>query len=244
MRETNELTSSDYWESVHAGQPRLRLPSRLVISTRNLQRILKSYIRPEMHVLEVGFAPGKQLAYVSKVLGAVVTGVDYSEHGVDYARRLFQALGIQADLRREDIFQSTLSRASFDFVYSVGLVEHFDDPSQIVRCHAELLRPGGKALILIPNYSGMYGRLQRYFDPENLLIHNIDIMTCEALSGLAPKDIIAGTRTFRTGRINPSLVSFHKKWPIPLAKSFSLMFTAVGHLQPIDIDILCPWLAL
>jgi hypothetical protein len=35
-----------------------------------------------------------------------------------------------------------------------------------------LLKPGGKALIIIPNYGVIYGRLQQYFDPENLALHN------------------------------------------------------------------------
>src|SRR6266571_6076866 len=99
MRKRGELVSPDHWESFHSGRPRLRLPSALIISTRNLQRLLKKHVKPGMRVLEIGFAPGKHLAYVSKVLGAAVTGVDYSENGVRFARRLFEALGIQGDLR-------------------------------------------------------------------------------------------------------------------------------------------------
>ena len=244
MRKTDDLVSPDYWDSFHSGQPRLRLPSALVISTRNLHRLLRRYVSPGMRVLEIGFAPGKHLAYVGKVLGAAVTGVDYSENGVRFARLLFQTLRLAGDLRCEDIFATSLRAGTFDFVYSVGVIEHFADPSKIVRCHAELLRPGGTSLILIPNYRGLYGRLQAHFDPGNLQIHNLDIMASAPLAKLAPNDLTDATRTYRVGRIDPSQVNSYKKWPAVIAKSFNLLLTAIGHLQPIDIDFLCPWLAL
>lgn len=244
MANDGRMTTQNYWEHVHAGQPRLRLPSLLVVATRNLQRLLSALVAPSMSVLEIGFAPGKQLAYVGKVLGATVSGLDFSSQGVTFAKALFERLGISGDLRCEDAFATTLSPMTFDVVYSVGLIEHFEDPRPLVRRHVELLKPGGTALIVIPNYRGLYGRLQQYFDPENLTIHNLNIMTCDALEALAPADLVSDVRASRVGRIDPGILSCHKKWPATIAKAFHLSFTAVGIAQPVDVPALCPWIAL
>lgn len=239
------LASPEHWEAFHSGRsPRLRLPSPLVISTRNLHHLLRRHVRPGMRVLEIGFAPGKQLAYVAKVLRATVVGVDYSENGVRIARRLFETLALDGRLLCEDIFATSATDASFDFVYSVGVIEHFSDPAPIVRRHVDLLRSGGTALILVPNYCGPYGTAQRYFDADNLLIHNLGIMHRAALQALAPKDLVASARAYRCGRLDPSQVSFGRRWSPLAARSVSLFLTAVGHLQPFEIGSLCPWFAL
>jgi 2-polyprenyl-3-methyl-5-hydroxy-6-metoxy-1,4-benzoquinol methylase len=197
-----------------------------------------------MSVLEIGFAPGKTLAFVAKVLRAKVSGLDYSEGGVQFSRRLFGVLGIEGDLRCENVFTTTFPLGTFDFVYSVGVIEHFDDPTEIVRRHVELLRPGGTALILIPNYGGFYGQVQRYFDPENLKIHNLEIMTCDALVKLSPSNMVENATSFRTGKVSPWLISFDRRWPRPVATLARIILNSVGLLQPVDITMLCPMLAL
>ena len=244
MQNINEKTTQKYWEDVHSSQPRLRLPSSLIISTRNLQRLLTTYVKQQMRVLEIGCAPGKQLAYVGKILRAKVSGIDFSERGINFSERLFEALSIEGDLRCENIFSTTFQPNSFDFVYSSGVIEHFDDPTAIVRRHIELLRPGGIALIVIPNYHGIYGRLQSYFDPENILIHNLNIMTSDALAKLAPADLIDEIHLFPYGRLNPWLINFDKKWPPIVAKAVYFFLNGIGMLQPFDIKILCPTIVL
>lgn len=240
----DRLTSQDYWDGIHRAQPRLRLPSSLVISTRNLLQLLSRHITAGTQVLEIGFAPGKHLAYVAKALGARAAGIDYSENGIEFARRLFTALEIEADLRCEDVFATSFAARTFDFVYSVGVIEHFVDPRDIVRRHVELLRPGGMALILIPDYSGIYGKLQRYFDPESLEIHNLRIMSPEAMAALAPRDLVESVHAFRSGRINAWQISLEKRWPRALAQGMHLLFNAVALMQPFDIPRLCPTIAL
>ncbi|MEW5858706.1 MAG: class I SAM-dependent methyltransferase [Cyanobacteriota bacterium] len=244
MKIENEKTTKEYWESVNVVQPKLRLPSSLVVGTRNIQRILTTYITPQMNVLEIGFAPGKTLAWVAKILKAKVAGVDYSESGVIFSKKLFNTLNIDADLRCEDVFSTTFQPQSFDIVYSVGVIEHFEDPKPIVRQHMTLLKPGGTALILIPDYNGIYGKIQSYFDPNNLLIHNLDIMTCQTLVELAPADLTNEVVAFRAGRINPGLISFEKKWPLLLAKLTTYSINGLGILQPFDISAICPFLVL
>ncbi len=239
----NAKTSTEHWDSAWADEPRLRLPSPLHVGVGNLQRLLRRRVRPGMHVLEIGCAPGKLLAWVAKVLGASVTGLDYSARGMDVCSRLFRALGVQGDLRCEDVFESTLAPGTFDVVYSAGVIEHFDDPRDIVARHLAFLKPGGWAIITVPNYGGLYGRLQGYFDPANLAIHNLDIMTPAALERLVPPDA-ASVHAYPAGRLSPWIVSFARRWPSAIATVVNIALNAVGVLVPVETRVLAPMLVL
>jgi len=240
----HELTTRDHWDSAWERPPRWRLPSKLFVSTRNLQRVIEPHVRPGMRYLELGCAPGKMLAWVASDLGARVSGLDYSQRGIEWARRLFDTLGLEADLRCEDVWSTTFDRGGFDVVFSAGLIEHFDDPSPLVRQHVTLVKPGGRALITVPNYGGIYGRLQGWFDPDNLALHNLSIMSTEAMRRLAPSDLARDIRAYPAGRISPWAISIGHRWPAPVAAGLAYAANGLGLVQPVDVAALCPLLVL
>jgi 2-polyprenyl-3-methyl-5-hydroxy-6-metoxy-1,4-benzoquinol methylase len=135
----------EHWDDVWSTPPRARLPSSLWIGIGDLQRLLRAHVKPGMRFLEVGCAPGKMLAWVARVLGAEVAGVDYSPRGVTLSRELLHTPGVAADLRCENIFATSFEPGSFDVVFSAGVIEHFEDPRDIVCRHLRLARPGGTA---------------------------------------------------------------------------------------------------
>jgi SAM-dependent methyltransferase len=239
-----DKTTVDHWNEAWAPRPRLRVPSRLNVDVRNITNLLSRYVTPGSRFLEVGFAPGKMLSWVASRLKAQVTGVDYSPTGVERGKELFTALGIAADLRCEDILKSSLPTSSFDVVYSGGLIEHFEDPLPMVRRHIEFVKPGGRAVILVPDYGGLYGRFQARFDPQNLDLHNTSIMSVQSLMALAPDDLAASKQAFRSGKFSPWLLSLHKVAPGPIARVAAYGLNALGLLQPWTIERLSPLLAL
>lgn len=239
----NELASADYWRGTHS-QPRWRLPSKLNVAARDLLRIVGVHIKPGMRVLEIGCAPAKHLAYFAKVRKASVCGVDYSEPGIKFSRELFSRLNLEGEFRCENIFSTTLPEASFDLVYSLGVIEHFADARSIVEKHLYLTKPGGRVVITIPNFGGVYGRLERHFCPELLNLHNLHIMSCEALVQLAPEHLACEAVAQRSGRLSPWIINFEKKWPGTLAKATAIALNALGLIQPFDIGPLCPLLVL
>jgi SAM-dependent methyltransferase len=195
-------------------------------------------------VLEIGFAPGKLLAHLAARRGAHVAGIDFLKSGVQVAERLFRELGIQGDLRCEDLFHSSFPEGSFDVVYSLGVVEHFDNPKVVVEHHLRLLRPGGVGLVAIPNYGGLYGQLQSWLDPANLSIHNLKIMNLKALKTLAAGPDVDRVEVYSFGRVNAWLLSLDSKIPRPVAHGFQYLANAVGLIQPFDIGPLCPLLVV
>jgi len=175
---------------------------------------LRDAVKPDASFLEIGCAPGKILAYVATVLHAKVSGLDYSETGISQARALFAALGLSADLRSEDVFATTFLENTFDIVFSNGVIEHFDDPKDIVRIHVNLLKPGGLAVIIVPRLSGGYLKMAEYQDRDNVAIHNINIMNCGSLYDLVPWDLAEYAQSTPTGRPCFAALNFDKKIPI------------------------------
>ena len=244
MRGSAELTSQNHWEGAWSTPPRWRLPSPLVVSTRNMQRILRPHVRPGARVLELGCAPGKMLAWAAASLSAQVSGLDYSERGITWTRKLLETLKIPADLRCENVFATTFSAGSFDVVYSFGLIEHFHDPRPIVRAHVALAKPGGSVVIGIPNYGGLYGWLQRRCDPENLAIHNLGIMNVDTLAAQAPVDLAERVHAYAAGRLSPWLISVDRRLPPALASAVLYVLNGAGLVQPFEVRSLCPLLVL
>lgn len=239
----NEKTTTSHWDGVYSTEPRMRLPSPLNIGTLNLQRLLRRYARPGLRFIEIGCAPGKTLAWADRALGMKVSGVDYSEPGVAFTKKLLTTLGVNADIRCEDVFNTTFAPGSFDIVFSAGVIEHFDDPRDIVAKHVGLLAPGGVAVITVPNYGGLYGRIQGRLDPDNLAIHNTRIMNVASLRALAPSSG-GSARAFAFGRFSPWIVNLAKAIPGKLALAASLAGNLVGLAQPLDIGALSPLLVL
>lgn len=236
-------TTIEHWDTAWAQRPRPRLPTGLEVGTKSTQEVLRRGIRPGMKVLEIGCAPGKMLGWVAKGLGADVSGIDYSPRGVEVTRWLLGEMGVDGDIRQEDVFETSFAPGSFDVVYSNGVIEHFEDPRELVAIHVRLLRPGGTAIILIPNYGGIYGRLQHRFDPENLAIHNLAIMSEGALRDLAPRACDNHVAAYRTGLPSPWIVSWQRRWG-RIGRLFSWTMNMVSLAVPVRVPALSPLLVL
>ncbi|HVC19842.1 MAG TPA: class I SAM-dependent methyltransferase [Vicinamibacterales bacterium] len=86
--------------------------------------------------------------------GARAYGVDISEPTVVQARAAFDAgrggrHGLQGAVG--DVRNLPFLDASFDAIYSMGTIEHFDDTEGAVGEIARVLRPGGRAIVGVPN---------------------------------------------------------------------------------------------
>jgi SAM-dependent methyltransferase len=107
-------------------------------------------------LLDVGCGAGAFLSLVQRATGCAVCGVDNSEAAVTTARQIY---GI-------DVFHGTLSEApfadgSFDAITAWSFLEHVPNPRQVVHRIAQLLKPGGRCIIGVPNVASFNARVFR-----------------------------------------------------------------------------------
>jgi SAM-dependent methyltransferase len=83
--------------------------------------------------------------------GARVCGVDISVPIAVKARNEFSKRGLVVRTAVSDIRALALLDESFDAVYSMGTIEHIEETEEAVREIFRVLRPGGRAIIGVPN---------------------------------------------------------------------------------------------
>lgn len=120
---------------------------RLVIK-RNLERAILREFPMGSRLLHAGCGSGQVDAYLQRVMR--LTALDISPRALElYARNNPGA----AEVRHGSILDLPYADASFDGVYNLGVVEHFQG-EELERIFEELyrvLRPGGKAVLFWPH---------------------------------------------------------------------------------------------
>lgn len=156
---SGRLTEPSFWDETH-----IRLRSRDTypkprrhLMDCELDRILRKYLGPlrGQSVLEVGCGSSRWLPYFAKELGLSVYGLDYSSAGITGARENLAQHGITGELIENDVFvQSQLGYPRVDALFSLGLLEHFENPVAVVEAMSRFLKPGGVVVSLVPNVRG------------------------------------------------------------------------------------------
>lgn len=101
-------------------------------------------------VLDVGLSSEQMDRHLIGALGARVTVLDVQEEAGGYFGKVF---GDAATFVLGDVVSYSRAGASagrYDLVFSVGLIEHFPDKTDILQAHVQLARPGGVVLIYAP----------------------------------------------------------------------------------------------
>jgi SAM-dependent methyltransferase len=106
--------------------------------------------------------------------GVEVWGIDYSEAGIELARANLNRAGVSARLITADVRDpDALRNDEFDMIFSLGFIEHFDDPVVVLSGIAQALKHGGMMITLVPNFSSSWGAVQRWIDPDLYDLHKV-----------------------------------------------------------------------
>jgi ubiquinone/menaquinone biosynthesis C-methylase UbiE len=81
--------------------------------------------------------------------GARYTGVDLSETALEIARPRFRDAGVDGRFVHSSITALPFADASFDLVYSNGVIHHVADTQRAVDEFHRVLRPGGSAVVML-----------------------------------------------------------------------------------------------
>ncbi|HVW82870.1 MAG TPA: class I SAM-dependent methyltransferase [Candidatus Paceibacterota bacterium] len=149
------------------------------------RRTLREYLSPDSSLLELGSGRASLTISMAPRIKKLV-GIDISPAAVAQANAAAKRLGLSnASFMLDDCTKLALEER-FDFVWSQGLLEHFEDPVLIAREHYRMLAPGGVALLSVPykySYHTLWYKLtrprflrrfwpwteQRFFDRKELL---------------------------------------------------------------------------
>lgn len=100
-------------------------------------------------VLEIGVGMGADHTQWAQSQPRSLTGVDLTPRAIEHTRTRLSLLGLQSNLVLVDAENLPFPDASFDLVYSWGVLHHSPDtPKAIAECH-RVLRPGGSARVMI-----------------------------------------------------------------------------------------------
>jgi SAM-dependent methyltransferase len=81
-----------------------------------------------------------------------------------------------ANVHQGDLFEDHPELGQFDVVYSLGLIEHFDDVPAVIERHVRLAKPGGLLVVGCPNLVGLNGWFLERVAPDILAKHNQAMM--------------------------------------------------------------------
>jgi ubiquinone/menaquinone biosynthesis C-methylase UbiE/glycosyltransferase involved in cell wall biosynthesis len=99
-------------------------------------------------VLEIGGGMGTDLAQFAKA-GALVTDVDLSAGHLELAQENFRLRNLQGTFLQHDAESLPFDDASFDLVYSNGVIHHTPNTGRVVREMHRVLKPGGRAIVMV-----------------------------------------------------------------------------------------------
>lgn len=111
-----------------------------------------------LRVLEIGVGIGADYLQWLKA-GAKASGVDISGTSIEKARRRCEMAGFLPDLRVADAEQLPFPDNSFDVVYSYGVMHHSPNTAQCVHEMSRVLKPGGRARIMVYHHPSVTGAL-------------------------------------------------------------------------------------
>lgn len=111
-------------------------------------------MKPGQQLLDVGFGRGDFLRAFARV-GLKVSGVDQSPSALESCADL----DVHSCCAGRD--QLPFPDESFDIVFHKSLLEHLDDPEPLMEETLRVLRPGGRLIVLVPDWISQMGI---YFD--------------------------------------------------------------------------------
>ncbi len=160
VEETKDRVRS-FWESAPCGTRELleeegSVPyfARLERERDHLEPFIASFARFDAwrgrRVLEVGIGAGTDFVRFVRA-GAVATGVDLTAHAIELCRRRLTLEGLDAEVRVADAEALPFHAATFDFVYSWGVLHHTPDLERAISEAQRVLRPGGELCLMLYN---------------------------------------------------------------------------------------------
>ena len=98
-------------------------------------------------ILDVGCGGGI-LSEAMAIEGAIVSGIDMAEAGLEVAKLHLLESGLEVDYQKISVEELAKTHAGqFDVVTCLEMLEHVPDPSSIIKACETLVKPGGQVFL-------------------------------------------------------------------------------------------------
>ncbi len=101
-----------------------------------------------LSVLEIGVGLGTDHAQFARA-GAELNGVDLTERSIELTAARFRLEGLESSLQVADAESLPFADATFDVVYSWGVLHHSPDTRHAIAEAVRVLRPGGRICVMV-----------------------------------------------------------------------------------------------
>ncbi|CCH49915.1 class I SAM-dependent methyltransferase [Pseudodesulfovibrio piezophilus] len=168
--------------------------------------------------LEVGCGRGSLSSYFADN-GWRVSLLDSSSEVIEIAKRIFQINGHSGQFFSGDANNLPFESDSFDVVFSIGLLEHFEDASTSLNEQWRVLRPGGWVFsYIVPERPQ---NVQKYFNWVNILLRKTVGKFLSKKSEISKQDIYRNDYSSDVylpmiETLNPSKVVVTGMYPMPM----------------------------
>ena len=181
----NKLTHENYWSNIWEQRKNTLQNIKdfykwfLFLEFRKL---LRDLFNKNQHILEIGSSPGIMLRNINKSLAPKqLIGIDYAKNSKIETEIYLKKYYVSAKIYEKDIFKYD-TKEKFDVVMSFGLIEHFNDPTEILIHHKKFLKKNGHLFISIPNFkTPLVKFFLNLYRKEDFDTHNFDLMNPERL---------------------------------------------------------------
>ncbi len=183
---------------------------------------------PGRQVLEVGCGRGSLSAYFADA-GWDCTLLDISPAAIEVAKQAFGAHGLKARFDVNDCLALPYPEGSFDLVFSIGLLEHFQDVERVVAEQVRALVPGGLFIgYIVPHL------------PEN--VQKDYAWICDLLKAIHPVTQAAEkTPVFRSDTPSPAyLAAMDRSGLVRLGASGAYPLPMISHSTEFPFTLLPP----
>jgi len=143
---------------------KVRAVGQMINYQKWIYELIAPHIGPE--TLEAGCGNGNLTSLILEKPGLRrYVGVDHSEELCRQLRESIHRWGkpgcrvLTMDLEGED-FQS-LSAEPFDTVICLNVLEHIENDQKMMQVFQQLLKPGGKLVLLVPAFQWLYGSIDK-----------------------------------------------------------------------------------
>ncbi len=184
-------------------EPKLKHVARGGYLAASRLRALSEHIHAGDRLLDVGSGGGEWL-YALQRSGVVATGLEPNRGYAEFARREYDV-----DVRDGGLEENPLAPGSFEAVTLFHVLEHLRDPVSTLRVCLDLLKPGGRLIVEVPNMASQHQHPHKRFHPAHVVGFTPHSLALAA--------VYSGGRTLeqRTDAFGRNLVSVIEEDPDP-----------------------------